>query len=549
MANIQEPADPGFPPVYLLDLEDDVIGGEGGVSNRQGQQLVERTAFNKKAIEREVADRTSGDQNLQSQVDVNRQGIETNTAEISSMKGRGGYLMAYDFGKAIPTQQEITDYALTQISTDDPLEIWNGTHVKNLFNDHAWALTNTQDTNPQIFEWTDQGLDSVKVATKETLGVVRSSDEDGYVQVEHATGNMKILLPTGLAAANAFPFIARYSPFAIASGRRQITIRRGTYIPVEINGVDRWFKADEDLVIDVEAVLGSALENGKDYNVFLVQDGAGLEIKIDTADVPSGYTAGQVKAIIGFHTECVNIGTGLNYNFGGLVMDHPLNGFVAGDILPQSVWCLNHRPHSSPKGMVYIPSLDFWCDIYLQSETGPNTRSVYQGAITRNRQYVNFVEDQFCVDKALLNDEEFAAAMLGSNEQTAVQGSSEAGATTGGAGGRVDTAGRRMVSIYGVEEGCGSLWQFLRSTSAGGGAGSIYHEGSWLNITTSSTGPHAQNGGKGSFWGVAAVLLAGGFWNVSAGCGSRVRSANYGRSRPSTVLGGRGRSRPARIFG
>jgi hypothetical protein len=53
---------------------------------------------------------------------------------------------------------------------------------------------------------------------------------------------------------------------------------------------------------------------------------------------------------------------------------------------------------------------------------------------------VDFVEDQFCVKKELLDDGEFAAATLGSNEQTNVSGGNEAGATTGGAGGRSDTA-------------------------------------------------------------------------------------------------------------
>ena len=532
MANIVEPADPGFPPVYQIDLEDDVIGGEDGISNRQGKQLVERTAYNKKAVELEVADRTAAAQNLQAQVNANRDSIIANTAGINAMKGRGGYLMAHDFGTEAPTQQELTDYALLQISSDDPLDIWNSTHVKNLFNSHVWALTNTPDTLPPIFEWVDDGIDAVTVATEETLGVVKSSEDEGYVSVEPATGKMRMILPTGTVAADALSVIARHRPFVIASGKRQVTIRRRTYIPVEINSVDRWFRADEDIVVNVEDVLGSALQNGKDYNIFLAADGEGFEIKIDTADTPNGYTADQVMAIGGFHSLCVDAGTGMSYLFGGNQFDHPLNGYVAGDILPASVWCLNHRPHSSPKGMVYIPSLDFWADIYLQSGTGPNTKSVYQGAITRSRQYVDFVEDQFCVSKALLNDEEFAAAMLGSNEQTAVLGANETGATTGGAGGRKDTAQRRMISIYGCEEGCGSIWQWLATTSAAGG-----------------TGWNTQSGGKGNYYGGAYALLAGGAWGDSANCGSRCRDAESSRSSSHAVIGGRGRSRPARVFG
>ena len=239
----------------------------------------------------------------------------------------------------------------------------------------------------------------------------------------------------------------------------------------------------------------------------------------------------------------------MTYVEGGETKDHPLNGYVAGDILPQSVWCLNHRPHSEPEGMVYVPSLDFWCDIYLQSGSGTNTGSAYQGAITRSRQYVDFVEDQFCVKKELLDDGEFAAAMLGSNEQTSVAGSNQAGATSGGAGGRVDTAGRRMISIYGVEEGCGSVWQWLRTTTGGGMDGVIHGQiddtptYGGITVTPSSAGPYGQAGGKGLFWAIVGGVTAGGGWDDAAVCGSRSRNANYSRSGVKGSFGGRGRSR------
>jgi hypothetical protein len=339
-------------------------------------------------------------------------------------------------------------------------------------------------------------------------------------------------LPSGSVIADSLDFIARSRPFAVATGKKQITIKKRTYIPLEISDVERWFKADTDLVLDVESILdiGSVLQPGKDYKVFLVPDGgAGVTFKASLTDVPDGFKAGEVQLIIGFHTLCVDVGTGLSYTYGTGTFDHLLNGYMAGEILPQSVWCLNHRPYSNPAGMVYIPNLDFWCDIYLQSGSGIATKSAYQGVITRNRQYVDFVEDQFCVNKALLNDEEFASAMLGSNEKTAVYGASDAGATTGGAGGRKDTANRRMISIYGVEEGCGSLWQWLATTSAAGGTG-------WTT----------QNGDKGDFYGSCFALLAGGYWNAGVHCGSRARDAAGLRAIVAAHLGGRGRSFPMR---
>jgi len=320
--------------------------------------------------------------------------------------------------------------------------------------------------------------------------------------------------------------------FLYASNKRRITIKKGTILPLKVEEETKYFIAGDDVEINIAEILDAdALDAGTDYYFYLVPDDtnpSGVNFKVTPMkDAPSEFTSNQVFQIGGFHTLCVNVGNGLTYVEGGETKQHPLNGYISGDILPESVWCLNHRPISEPEGMVYIPSLDFWCDIYLQSGSGANTKSVYQGAITRNRQYVDFVEDQICVKKALLNDEEFAAAMMGSNEKTTVLGANEAGATNGGAGGRKDTANRRMISIFGVEEGCGSLYQWLATTSAAGGSG-------W----------NTQSGGKGDYYGGAYALLAGGNWNDAAYCGSRCRYAHYSRALADANLGGRGRSRP-----
>jgi hypothetical protein len=331
----------------------------------------------------------------------------------------------------------------------------------------------------------------------------------------------------------------------------------GTKIDLGSGDDARVFVTETDIVLDIASLLDTGtLANGKDYYIFLCPDPGsdGVIIKASVSkDAPQTFNAEDVLLTGGFHTLCVDVGTGLTYVMGGETKNHPLNGYVAADILPQSVWCLNHRPFSGPEGMVYIPTLDFWCDIYLQSGSGANTRSSYQGAITRSRQYVDFVEDQFCVKKELLDDGEFSAAMLGSNEQTSVLGASESGAVSGGSGGRKDTANRRMISIHGVEEGCGSLWQWLRTTSAGGADGAMYGQITddptygWLEPTKTSYGSYGQSGGKGRFWGLAGALLAGGPWSHSSGCGSRSRHADHARSAVGSHVGGRGRSRPMRF--
>ena len=186
MANIPEPVNPGFPAVHQWDIEEDVIGGSDGIATRPIKQLVERTAFLKKSAQEGAAGVG------QQFAEVDQHFAEVHQ-QIDGMKGRGGYLTAHDFGKANPTQQELTDYALAQTGKTDPLEIWNGTHVKNMKNGHVWVLNNTPETEPAIFEWTDDGLDSVGVGDNEgKAGVVSGGlgfdevfiDENGQMKVK-----------------------------------------------------------------------------------------------------------------------------------------------------------------------------------------------------------------------------------------------------------------------------------------------------------------------------------------------------------------------------
>jgi len=458
-----------------------VQGGANGVDNVPLRELAKRTSYLKR--------------------------------EINTIIGLspGGFLDAYNFGSDNPTQQALTDYALSQIGGADQLKIWNGTRVKNLFDENIWILVNTPDTDPPVFEWINNG-------------------------------------PEIIVIGNASDFAN--DPILFASDKRKLTIRAGTRIEL---GTKTFFPR-EDVELNIPGILDTGnIANGKDYYIHLIPGGNYLDVKASlTKSAPAGLNPADVKVLGGLHTLCANAGSGMTYVEGGVTKQHPLNGFVASDILPYTVWSLNFRPDSEPEGMFYDPKMLHWVDIYLMSNSGINSKSAYQGAITRSRQYVDFVEDLICVKKQLLTDEEFASAAMGSNEQTAVAGSNEAGATSGGAGGRSDTAGRRMISIYGAEEMCGSLWQFLRTTAAAGADGTFYGQTDaggtqgWISPTRSSYGPYLQSGGKGSFWGVACVLLAGGVWSDSACCGSRARYAHSARSCAASGIGGRGRSRTKR---
>jgi hypothetical protein len=119
--------------------------------------------------------------------------------QVQAIQGKGGYLAAHDFGAAdlsdTAGQEALTAYALSQITgITDPAEIWNGTHVKNIYVDpatidldhpdgiidgHIWALTNTPDTDPPVFEWVDDGPEGIGVATNNRYGVIMGAEDPG----------------------------------------------------------------------------------------------------------------------------------------------------------------------------------------------------------------------------------------------------------------------------------------------------------------------------------------------------------------------------------
>ena len=71
--------------------------------------------------------------------------------------------------------------------------------------------------------------------------------------------------------------------------------------------------------------------------------------------VPEGYTAANSRKIGGFHCLCADVRT---------IADHPLSDYVAGDILPCSIWDINHRPIGEPEGYAYDEGTDMWYSIY-----------------------------------------------------------------------------------------------------------------------------------------------------------------------------------------
>lgn len=116
---------------------------------------------------------------LDGAVEQNTEDISTLTSEVEAVSGRGGYLIPHNFETDTPTETQLNNYALSQITNiTTPEEIFNGTRVTNLYNNHTWILNNTQDTDPVVFEWVDLGQSLVSVADDNTLGVVKGSPSD-----------------------------------------------------------------------------------------------------------------------------------------------------------------------------------------------------------------------------------------------------------------------------------------------------------------------------------------------------------------------------------
>ena len=215
--------------------------------------------------------------------------------------------------------------------------------------------------------------------------------------------------------------------------------------------------------------------------------------------------------------------TTTNYRFGSVVsMDHPLSGFNTGDILPESVWCLNFHPSSlSWDGMVYCNYGDFAVDIYLQSGSGTATRSEYGAVHTINQFACNHHYDAILVGKLPLKFDEFVMMSWGSNQDTSITGARDWSTV----GGHVDSANRRMISFIGCEECCGYLEQAVEVPTFLSSAGSTIGADGSDRFGMGSDTFAAYNQGGAYDWesdsGSIAIDGTGNGWNDNNDIGKR----------------------------
>lgn len=300
-----------------------------------------------------------------------------------------------------------------------------------------------------------------------------------------------------------------------------VVVKGSNNIPINIG--EYWYMLDTDITLSTASDMDTgSISNGKDYYVYLCENAGSIVGKISLASTyPSGFTAATSRKIGGFHTLCTNVGT-----IGG----HTLSGYLANEILPQSVWDLKHRcKNGKNEGMVYSSEINKWVQIYLAADDGASgVKSVNGATILDTIDWNDFVDKGAKVGMRLLDDDEFQAIAAGSNEETNITGSADPVTT----GGHIDTASRRMISNIGCEDVAGALWQWLRTPSAKLDDGTVAYT-------------KDLPGAKGSFYTYGTngygntQLLAGGAWADGATCGSRSRNAADYRWNATTSIGGR----------
>ena len=304
-------------------------------------------------------------------------------------------------------------------------------------------------------------------------------------------------------------------------------------VTINISNPTSW---DDTTAMDYTVASNRA---GKDFFIYAIEDENLHTIKFlvsANSTVPVGYTADSSRKIAGFHCLCLDVGT---------IEGHPASGYITGDIIPNSIWDLKFRAMTDTNdGLVYVKSLNKWVAIYLPSWDGSKLVSVYKGAIVDGGSSFPLDGEQFAeyIGEAggeLPSRDEFKVFSFGSNQLTNINGSADPGTT----GGHTDTAGRRMISNYFIEDCCGVLWQWSKdcyeAMSTSWNQGDNWMSGySWQTQSVVSTIGPSDHKNLGSCYGLLRRALLGGSWGSGSACGSRsVFCHGFGSHVPSNVSG------------
>ena len=335
-----------------------------------------------------------------------------------------------------------------------------------------------------------------------------------YVTKENAKDSIEYYF----ASKNKVDPPVYWSPQPISSNKTTITIPKDTF--VDINGTI--YRTSANLTINAE------FSPGRHYRIYAVIETTGkLGFRISANyTVPSGFTAENSRKIGGY--DCLSATVG---NISG----HPLSGYTAGQILPNSVWDLIHRPKGSPEGYCYIPEVDIWMSIYLLSWDGTRLisasgRVIADGTSSKKFNGELFSEQLHRQGLRLPWRHEFIIGALGSPEGVNIKGSADPNTT----GGHSATNNQRIISNYGLEDCTGVLWQWCEDLGFAGGSG-------WTDSVYNSSVDSIK---RGQSYGNLFRLLVGAGWDGGATCGSRSVVCHSVSGRAFAYSGSRGVSEP-----
>tara|TARA_R110000796_G_scaffold156351_2_gene272968 strand:- start:143100 stop:144167 length:1068 start_codon:yes stop_codon:yes gene_type:complete len=256
------------------------------------------------------------------------------------------------------------------------------------------------------------------------------------------------------------------------------------------NGQGYFLEAQSDWsIVDPANHDGSltTLALGDDISLFAVDadDGTSEAKLIASKNVafPDGYDATNSRKIGGFHYGRVR----------PISERYDLAFTPAVQIVPNSVWDLQHRPTCDPTGMVEITPGGFWADIYLNSEGS----GAWPENIPESRYGASPIKDDVYsrtdfhllvrnAGKRLPTVEEFltyaegAPAGQDGNNTYAWSATTNLGPTTTG---DVD----KSVSMFNVVDAVGNLWDWIDNHLDLGG--NYSHGASVVNVGKDSTTP------------------------------------------------------------
>ena len=335
-----------------------------------------------------------------------------------------------------------------------------------------------------------------------TMGLPNITNNAGVA--EESLNNYKIMR----TLSNPEHYYWYDSPYVSDANNTTVIIPAG----LEVNIGNYAFVTQSDSQVDISLAGSASARAGKDVYIYAcwpsnVESGIPVFVASMNSTTPTGYNATNSRKIGGVHCLCADVGT---------IAGHPLSGYVAGDVLPASLWDLRHRPVSAPEGMVYIEPLDLWADIYLNSWDGEKIVSEYgaviaDGASSRSYHWWRWAEEFNLLKKRLPHRWEFRELADGSPEAVNITGSADPNTT----GGHTATNSQRIISKYGCEDCTGVLWQWgsdlTTHGTTNGWAGSSYNR---------SIVPTETNRG-GEYYATTFAALFGGDCYGGSYCGSR----------------------------